>query len=301
VKLRIFGVKRKVWRGVKHDLEGHIKELPTYADRILKDSRVGRVHSVYRKTINLALGERLLAFQTTGSPLSPVGLITDLSEEDFETLKVEEGDCVFVDGERIQIRDVIFFMGGAALCELALSKTLSEERQRYLKGQLGKLLVRDGIGVFCWAISGGNYGEPDLLANASVRQLFRTREWMKNENWEAAAKELCLLVGLGIGLTPGGDDFLCGVLAGTVLAGREYHPFSKALRTGIRESLQRTNDISRAFLLCALEGEYGQMIHGFYEEGPEEIFKEARAIGHSSGVDTLCGILYFFELQENWK
>nr|WP_253291475.1 DUF2877 domain-containing protein [Anaerobutyricum soehngenii] len=39
---------------------------------------------------------------------------------------------------------------------------------------------------------------------------------MSISNWEESAQSFCRLIGLGLGLTPGGDNFLRGVLAGII-------------------------------------------------------------------------------------
>ena len=68
-----------------------ITDLSLYAKTILEQHSSWTVHSVYRKTINLQSGDLLLALQTAGSPLSPISLITDLSEAGMDALKAVPG------------------------------------------------------------------------------------------------------------------------------------------------------------------------------------------------------------------
>lgn len=116
-------------------------------------------------------------------------------------------------------------------------------------------------------------------------------------HYTTAAHSLSSLIGLGIGLTPSGDDFLCGVLAGLILRNGTNHPFSLALQEQIVQKLPDTNDISRAFLNCALQGQYSEAVCSLCHAAEEAQLSAAfSAIGHSSGMDTLCGILYALTL-----
>lgn len=277
-------------------MEGHIKEMSAYAAGILKEYTVGKVHSVYGKTINLSVGEELLALQASGSPLSPLSLITDMQEKAFKTLGIENSDPVFISDSWIQVGKMRFFMENAALAELCPDRPLPQKRLGALADSLAELVCREQNSILGRAMY--QEQETELLVSAARNHLVCAEKEAGRGNWEEAAKELCSLVGLGIGLTPGGDDFLCGVLAGIELGNGKEHPFSGVLHAEIGQSLYRTNEISRAFLKCALKGQYGRIAQMFYKNGAEEIFTEAKRIGHSSGVDTLCGVLYFWKLQK---
>lgn len=107
------------------------------------------------------------------------------------------------------------------------------------------------------------------------------------------------LIGLGVGLTPSGDDFLCGVLAGLYIQGKEFSEFAYRLRDNIRKNLHRTNDISAAFLSCAMDGHFSHAVNELWNNpSTEQISKMFHEIGHSSGMDTLCGIYFLFFLTE---
>ncbi len=63
----------------------------------------------------------------------------------------------------------------------------------------------------------------------------------------------------------------------------------------VSENLDRTNDISKEYLLCAMENRFGELYHKLQEElyhgnVPEDIFHRIIHTGHSSGLDTLNGL-----------
>ena len=279
-------------------MNSQITELSVYADGILKQYSMGTVHSVYRKTINLSLGEKLLALQPSGTSRSPISLLTELPTDIFETLAFRAGDEIRIEKDGLCGAQVRFFTGNALLKENRISEALLPERCLEIGKHLHRLLCREQTGVFCQIMSGQSGEETEVLVRASKQCLEEAKTRIQNKRWEQAAECLCRLVGLGIGLTPGGDDFLCGMLAGMEMGKQKDHPLAEALRRQIVQNLYRTNDISRAFLACALEGQYGQLVLDFYVKSTEEILLEAKKIGHSSGMDTLCGIVYFFEQQK---
>ena len=85
--------------------------------------------------------------------------------------------------------------------------------------------------------------------------------------------------------------------SGLFLSGKNTHPLTGFLKTEIREHLTDTIDISAAFLSCALEEQFSLPVNRLCTlPSPEEIRTQFQAIGHSSGMDTLCGILFSLSL-----
>ena len=80
-----------------------ITAIAAYAAQQLEECRFWTVHSVYKKTVNLQAGERLLALQAASSPMSPISIITDMDVRAFEVLPVKPGQQVSIAGSRIII------------------------------------------------------------------------------------------------------------------------------------------------------------------------------------------------------
>jgi hypothetical protein len=104
------------------------------------------------------------------------------------------------------------------------------------------------------------------------------------------------LIGLGPGLTPSGDDYLCGIMIALT------HTKGASLRNRLWQALEphvseRTGDISLAHLAAAAEGFGSAALHDLLAaivEGSSEAVPEAlravTAIGHTSGWDALAGV-----------
>lgn len=289
-----------------------ITNTSSYALRLLhRPPAHGTVHSVYRKTVNLLLRGELLALQAARSPLSPISLISALDGAQMNALAVSPGDPVAVREDGIlMIGDCLFDMQNAAVQELDLMKNLqapclSPTDCAHLKENIRRALGRRDAGSFellftaparaaeipFLQIAGKKLGETTQLLRLAGNSPASESE--RADYWEDSAAVLRSVIGLGLGLTPGGDDFLCGVLAGLILAGRRAHPFGRALAAQIGAHLTDTNDISAAFLRCALCGQFSLAVNSLLQlPSDAEILSTFSEIGHSSGTDTLCGIYF---------
>ncbi|HIR94389.1 MAG TPA: DUF2877 domain-containing protein [Candidatus Egerieimonas intestinavium] len=271
-----------------------ITAVSDYARQFLERHKQGTVHSVYRKTVNFSLGGHLLALQAADSPLSPISLITPLTAREMEGLPIQTGDCVSISSGVIQIgKSCLFSSRHAVSAKLALSSSLSHEELSVLEQRIFSVLARRNAGSFELLFSQPQKAcEIPFLAIAQSHLLSVSQALLLSD-WKESARRLCRLMGLGLGLTPGGDDFLCGILAGLILCKIDRHPFSIILHETLTENLSNTNPISAAFLQCALEGQFSMAVCSLTAMPfPEEILTEFLKIGHSSGTDTLCGIAY---------
>ncbi|MGW1370651.1 DUF2877 domain-containing protein, partial [Providencia hangzhouensis] len=104
-------------------------------------------------------------------------------------------------------------------------------------------------------------------------------------------------VGLGIGLTPSGDDYLVGLMAFLLLTGHPAATFYPEFYQGITQSLSQTTPISAITLEKALNREYRenmqQLIQSLVDAKETNIypqFLEILNIGSSSGSDMLFGL-----------
>ena len=103
------------------------------------------------------------------------------------------------------------------------------------------------------------------------------------------------LLGLGHGLTPGGDDVLSGALITLYALGRAEP--AAALAASVRQQMRAlTAPLSCAFLEAACDGEANAVVHRALAaliEGavPDDVITPLATLGHASGFDILAGIL----------
>ena len=280
-----------------------ITTIGSYALEILNSEPEGLVHSVYRKTINIQFGDYLLALQSALSPVSPVSLITELDTASMETLPVSPGLKVKVSHGILSIYDSVSIINFYFLeADLFESKLINKSPQ-LSRGTLKSVLDHSASGGFstifapsCVENQENNLGA-ELVTAAANNHLTACNTYMQTADYEKATDELISLIGLGVGLTPSGDDFLCGVLAGLILTGNSDQTFTSILKERVGANLYNTNDISRTFLQCALLSHFSKPIKDLvFPASVEDIHASFEAVGHSSGFDSLCGIYYVYNL-----
>ena len=120
-----------------------------------------------------------------------------------------------------------------------------------------------------------------------------------------AAEEASHLIGMGPGLTPSGDDFLCGFLGTLSLVspflGDQRKDIDDLSRMVISSINGRTNPISHEYLKHYARGKpsgsTSRMIQSLLdgtESSLVESIKNVCRVGHSSGTDIALGVLTAF-------
>lgn len=104
------------------------------------------------------------------------------------------------------------------------------------------------------------------------------------------------LAGLGGGLTPAGDDWLCGAMLGAWLTHPDPEWFCQRI---VKAAAGRTTVLSTAFLRSASRGECGVSWHSLLAAlcvdtsvETEVAVRDVLSVGETSGADTLAGFLF---------
>lgn len=119
-------------------------------------------------------------------------------------------------------------------------------------------------------------------------------------NTEAILSIASGLLGMGIGLTPEGDDLLAGALAAHILLaeaiGRELDYVDDLIQPLTDLAGARTTDFSSALLVHALHGRVStpiaDLLHALTGRGPQiPAIHRLLAVGHTSGAALAAGLL----------
>jgi len=273
------------------------------------------VHSVFQSTVNLTLGNgsliALLASDRTDLPHG-IGLKTP-DEFSFEQQGVVEKAVAVCRAEILRIAgtSLIIDLRGAARWQAHLDRVFVDmsrsESRRAWQTAFDALArhpetARAIAGVALLITQGALVDAVASLAlgaEPSVNALMMSTQ--RNDVYSAtrAAREL---VGLGPGLTPSGDDFLVGYLAGlwvTVGNDQQRAEFVRGFAGKIRELATSANDISRAYLVDVSQAEVSGLIAGLIraigEETRQDAIREAALaamnVGKTSGADGVAGLL----------
>lgn len=288
------------------------------AKRISEDGFVGKVHSIFDKSFAMTgRCDGLVFFVRHDVARGPLNVVVDLDVDlTFASLSMSVGDAVirqrdslFV-GRYIEIRlcDARVWTCTTRLPQVASPLRVNEKIDA-LKVRVLELGNHGGLGQLVRYESQIIRGEtiPDeVLPMISAKVLPHLRSLVSaiiSEDLRTVENSAKSLVGLGIGLTPSGDDVLAGIMAGvsTLLANFSIDDrYITAVNGAIISHLQenRTNLISKEFLVCAARGQFVENVASLIMDvlSPSENLINSKIqvvlkMGETSGTDITLGII----------
>lgn len=277
---------------------------------ILKKSPKGYVHSVFNSSFNLAFGEHLVHIGALENGLAPFGIGMDQESSQLLTKLLRVNEKVFWD----ELSKSIVFPRGISL-------SLSHVEWANLKLEPFKYelsYVKDNYAFIAekllqddWHTGLGETEEekkriiryllePELSdATVVLDKLESLKSLVYNHDGLEAQKVFDYWIGRGLGLTPSGDDCITGMCA--VLSAFEGtdQSFIQHLKSYLAEhGRKRTTHIALEYLLYATENKFHSHLQGLFNvmDKPRsyeflEALEEMKKIGHTSGADTLVGVL----------
>lgn len=153
------------------------------------------------------------------------------------------------------------------------------------------------------------------LHNGDLQEIEKKIYYQLDDNHKALCKAIdaknytdviqCIQanIGLGLGLTPSGDDRLVGFLLGCFIQSRRNIDLLEAIQKAVAMSRDRTNDISYAMLKHATEGRFNEWLMDLSEvicrhdqNALNDAIENVFSIGSRSGGDMLKGLVLSLEL-----
>lgn len=261
-----------------------VDQISSYIYPVDKFGQIGRVHSIFAHSLNIQVGLRLINISCFDNYLSCFGI--NISEKNLKSViqsvtennivKFLDNNIVFYTQDGIKRIDVKNFN----IVELKI-KPLNYFPEKGLKKTLEVLnncKVDQRIGI------------PN---NTLLKKFSDEMITLKNFN---AEQIVTWLLGRGKGLTPSGDDILCGYIFVLLLVDKA-NTYLSSLVKQIRNNLKLTTDVSKAYLICATQGYVNSKVYQLYKSFKNHNFKDIDSelnsileIGHTSGRDLSYGI-----------
>lgn len=202
-------------------------------------------------------------------------------------------------GQPVEMGDTLRFPGG----EIRLERwTVAEEncipdpeKCRKAAETLASCGKSAGLSPLCRPLLLGQAAEGNLFCRQAEEPLTRLLDALTAGKTGPIPAAVSALLGLGVGLTPSGDDVLTGLLYGLRRAGLGDAPVVQCLREAVAAlAPERTSRVSAAYLLAIaggapfgrLEDAWRGLDRGF--PGKERALLE---IGSNSGSEMLLGLL----------
>ena len=276
-----------------------------WAGCFLRQNKRLQVHSVYHRTVNIYAENRILAFHPDSISLTPLSLALPLHEEEFALLanavrEKKEIQTQWTESQEVQIHigKYSWNVGENEVWNPKITGSLNKEQMRLALQQMREVIMRySHLGGFSDSVFRNKNPKDDLMSGILREKITLLLDVSvrpgKMEELGRIAQEM---IGLGVGLTPSGDDFVTGLLLGFLTG---TFPFDEEELEDFREMVKRqamyTNDISRQYLLCACEGKFGENYHQLLRlcktgQSISKCLEQIIQTGHTSGLDALNGL-----------
>jgi hypothetical protein len=274
------------------DIVSMDKALPA----ILVNKTYGYVHSVYAKVINLIADNRLIAVCCADMEPAPDTIIVNYMDS-FIKLNIKSGDNVVI-MENLIIVGEVFTIILKSCSMYDLSYLISCTNSKLV---MSELLHRTEKLVIIYGTHSSLYNACfDVSDNSEMTRIFRNkitdiRKTNELRNIENVIDIVTELTGLGIGLTPSGDDFM----AGFFLIILNWSPYLKdTISLKYKECGNKTGIIGRRMVENAIDNRARQsekcLVRALFQQSWYEVKSYIHRVlnfGSSSGTDTMCGIV----------
>ncbi|EDU57919.1 DUF2877 domain-containing protein [Providencia stuartii] len=275
----------------------------------------GQIEQVFRKAINISINNTL--FTLLSAELDNAPNSCRLLNNDLSKLNLKEGEYIYFCNKTLYLGKYYFI--SFSFCHpwqpnnvCFIPENINKKTYlSFLNTQISVidvLLNREGHSLF-------HYHGDNLFYLTTAKKLNSLRieliNLLKKKDHQKLPEMVRQFIGLGIGLTPSGDDYLVGLMAFLLLKHHPaqcLHPF---FEQGIRHAKEATTKVSAITLEKAVNRHYRenllQLLHilvtaNTNDAKPYSQLQKILDIGSSSGSDMLLGIrdalyltLYFGE------
>ena len=278
---------------------------------IFEKEEKGKLHSVFETSINLKFGERLVNVSCNRTVMPPFGIQVPEHVIKKLTADIENSEEIIFDntGKSLLFKDMdlkLNLRGRMYGNKILPAKADKKNAEKNIKEILNYFLGnndRNGFGIanreFVKVITDVENSTLNEEVLVKINNLRKDVEAGKTE-----IKNYNYFLGRGEGLTPGGDDFIIGMMAAMNFLN---HNKAKKLKKELMQDIdKKTTDISAEYLYYGVLSCFSLNITKFCEkllfdninseEEKKALYKSYENLiknGHTSGVDTLMGILLY--------
>ena len=261
---------------------GYLVPAPTF---------VGTVQSVYARACNVASDGSLLTIVAPGIADAPTALVL-------------AGDRVVDLRACFRVRDRVVRRGsritspGAGI-DLAHAASWQPDARPVMAG---RARIAANLRLAAARLASRIDDHASVVHREGRAMCTRVGQACRERAVDTALLEAVGLIGWGEGLTPAGDDFLVGMLAGldALVANSAVNAaFLTRFGTGLKAHAQRTTEIAAHYLRLAAEGHFGADLHRLRNvllsssdvARVAKLADDALAVGATSGCDLVAGVL----------
>lgn len=245
-------------------------------------------HSIFNHTINFISDDRLISLHDNSRFPSPMGIILNCSQDALRTIANSitsiriTSEAIYLDNQQI-LKEDIRLSNHNLLETLRNHHALNDQHMHQLIHEISEELNNHHFPT----------NQYTSLLNERIKQL--QNSLINKRNIQEVIEKL---IGFGEGLTPSGDDVICGLMVGILYQGQDklFNDIASYVKCILQNKINATSIVSRAFLAYATQGLFIENVLELYKkllqkESTKAIIKQIATLGHSSGTDFLRGIM----------
>jgi hypothetical protein len=251
---------------------------------------IGTVHSVFAHACNLATADSLLTLATLPGSDAPTTIV--LGDETVPDLR-----------QHFEVHAALRCRGGvlrstSVAVQLAGARVWLPPRHG---PRMPAIQVRENLRIAAEHLARKRRSASSMIDRDGRERIASLTCATRALDESELARVLQRFVGWGEGLTPAGDDFLVGYLAGLEMLADNAprQRFLGALRQGVRALAPCTTDLAAHLLRLATDSHHAAVLEHLRIallcahrcDLPERALQAALAIGATSGADTVSGLL----------
>ncbi|WP_339227088.1 DUF2877 domain-containing protein [Oceanobacillus sp. FSL K6-2867] len=280
--------------------------------QILQNQSNGIVHSVFNNSFNLIFGDRMIHIGSVGNGVAPFGIGMEhmnaqlFTKQTSANLPVQWDSynqlLIIANKHSLSLKQAL--RTNHKLSEQAFNTASIQRNLEWISSALRHQSWQTGLAqtaeekefIIDYLLSKKMTDANQSLFNKFDEVVFAM---VNGQGLDDVKKVFDYWIGRGLGLTPSGDDLLTGICASlSILHGTSNH-FHLLLRDYVKQyGLQRTTQVGYEYLFYAAQHEYHshlvQLCSALLTQQESElstVLEEMRAIGHTSGTDTIIGVL----------
>jgi hypothetical protein len=280
----------------------------------------GSVTGVYTSAANFSFGKYLITAADITHGNLPYGFLCDFSKIDLKKT-IHIGDSAEIDSDSLRIskRSFEILFQSASLWSHEFRMPIEKKdipnilsNIGYIEQQLTQRKNLDGLAPLIRYIPQilGNISSENmhfaLFGQIAYDSLCLIINSIRSQDKNALTRSIKKLVGLGVGLTPSGDDVLMGLFATLLITmkGTSRNWLVNAYRNMLVQIHELTNEVSLSYLNAIRDGYYPErfsnLVSAIIRSGkPKDIYsplEEMLQWGSTSGSEIILGILLGFSL-----
>ena len=268
-------------------------ELLSIGDRV--GEGVYEVHSRFRRVVNLTDGSHLASIVEPGVGAGPLNLVvTDLDPEGIARLDVGKS-AVQIDTKRYAFGSGETYDSGIVLT--GVSPETIEENVAILRELLVALAPEKSL-AFLLDESRLAHFRPGFERALAEHVTHCVHDIFSSDLLRGVSR----LEGAGFGLTPSGDDFICGLLIGMHVLEQTQAIDLASLRAAVYQAAKSGNILTDTALSLARDGLVFEQLRDLITALGHGTRSELRrttvrllAVGHTSGADLATGLCLTLE------